>query len=401
MGTMFSKVLPKIVAYPIAGVMASGSLAKKLNKKVGEKQGAYLLSQLNKSLPGNVTGELGLELGDLTDTARKYPEVIDCLGKATNKTFYEELLKVSGGLEFKRQLENFLDKYGMRCSGEIDITKPRWNEDPTQLIPSILSNIRTTLPGEHRAKFKHGEIEADQAAQEILSQFSSFEKRSISRLIKLYRNLMGTRENHKFIVIMLLDIYKQALLEEGRILVQKGILRGEEDVFYFTLEELISLAENSFLGNLQEIVAEREKQHELDQKLIPPRVMTSEGEIITGKLRNVQAPEGAIIGTPVSAGVVEGTARVVLKLEDAKLNPGEILVAPYTDPGWTPLFISIKGLITEVGGTMTHGSVVAREYGIPAVVGIDKATEIIPDGAYIRVNGTEGFVQILNKDKHE
>jgi len=88
---------------------------------------------------------------------------------------------------------------------------------------------------------------------------------------------------------------------------------------------------------------------------------------------------------------------VVLRLEDAKLNPGEILVAPYTDPGWTPLFISIKGLITEVGGTMTHGSVVAREYGVPAVVGIDKATEIIKDGSLIRVNGTEGFVQILSE----
>lgn len=88
---------------------------------------------------------------------------------------------------------------------------------------------------------------------------------------------------------------------------------------------------------------------------------------------------------------------MVLRLEDAKLNPGEILVAPYTDPGWTPLFISIKGLITEVGGTMTHGSVVAREYGVPAVVGIDKATEIIKDGSLIRVNGTEGFVQILSE----
>ncbi|TGE38769.1 phosphoenolpyruvate synthase [Desulfosporosinus fructosivorans] len=397
METMFPNVLAKIVAYPITGILASGSLAKKLSKKVGDKQGAYLLSQLNKSLPGNVTGELGLELGDLTDIARKYPEVIDYLGRATIESFYEDLLRVSGGFEFKRQLEIFLDKYGMRCSGEIDITKPRWNEDPTQLVPSILSNIRTTTFGEHREKFKRGEIEADQAAKEILSQFSYFEKRSISRLIKLYRNLMGTRENHKFIVIMLLDIYKRAILEEGRLLVQKGILRGEQDVYYFTMEELISLVENRFSGGAQEIVEEREKQHVLDQKLTPPRVMTSEGEIITGKLRDVQAPAGALIGTPVSAGIVEGIARVVLRLEDAKINPGEILIAPYTDPGWTPLFISIKGLITEVGGTMTHGSVVAREYGIPAVVGIDKATEIIKDGSLIRINGTEGFVQILSE----
>lgn len=397
MRNMFPEVLAKIVAYPIAGVMASGSLTKKLNKKVGDKQGAYLLSQLNKSLPGNVTAELGLKLGDLTDTARKYPEVISYLEKANSRNFYEDLLKISGGLEFKRQLDSFLDKYGMRCSGEIDITKPRWNEDPTQLVPSILSNIRTTAFGEHREKFKQGEMEAEHAAKEILSQFSFLEKRRIRWLIKLYRNLMGTRENHKFVVIMLLDIYKHAILEEGRGLVERGTLPREQDVFYFTMEELITLVENRFSGNIKEIIEEREKQHVLDQKLIPPRVITSEGEIITGKLRDIQAPVGALIGTPVSAGVVEGIARVVLRLEDAKLNPGEILVALYTDPGWTPLFISIKGLITEVGGTMTHGSVVAREYGVPAVVGIDKATEIIKDGSLIRVNGTEGFVQILSE----
>lgn len=397
MGTMFPKVLSKVVAYPIAGVLASGSLAKKLKKKVGDKQSANLLSQLNKSLPGNVTTEMGLELGDLTDTARKYHEVIDYLEKAKILSFYEELPKVRGGLEFKRQLESFLNKYGMRCSGEIDITKPRWNEDPTQLVPSILSNIRTTVSGEHREKFKRGEIEAEHAANEIVAQFSSFEKRRISRLVKLYRNLMGMRENHKFIVIMLLDIYKRAILEEAGTLVGKGILSGENDVFYLALEELISLVENRFPGNIQESIAERVKQHEINQKLTPPRVMTSEGEIITGKLCDSQAPVGALVGTPVSAGIVEGIARVVLRLEDAKINPGEILVAPYTDPGWTPLFISIKGLITEVGGAMTHGSVIAREYGIPAVVGIEKATEIIKDGSLIRVNGTEGYVEILHK----
>lgn len=397
MGYMFPKVMAKVVAYPIAGILASGSLTRKLKKKVGDKQSAYLLSRLNRSLPGNVTTELGLELGDLTDTARKYPEIIDYLEKAQNSNFYEELLKVRGGLEFKSVLDKFLSKYGMRCSGEIDITKLRWNEDPTQLVPSILTNLRTTVPGEHWQKFKQGEIEAEHAANEIIAQFTFLEKIRISRLVKLYRNLLGMRENHKFLVIMILDIYKRAILEEARILVGKGILRVAQDVFYFTLEELIIMAENRFSGNIQEIVEERAKQHEFNQKLVPPRVMTSEGEIITGKPRDIQAPVGALVGTPVSAGVVEGIARVILRLEDAKLNPGEILVAPYTDPGWTPLFISIKGLITEVGGTMTHGSVIAREYGIPAVVGIDKATEIIKDGSRIRVNGTEGYVQILSE----
>ncbi len=223
-----------------------GSLEKKLKNKVGDKQCAYLLSQLNKSLPGNITIELGLKLGDVSDTARKYPEVINYLKKAESKTFYKELIKVRGGVEFKQEFEEFLKQYGMRCAGEIDITKPRWNEDPTQLISSIMSNIRTSTPGEHREKFKQGKFDAEEAAKEILSQFGLIEKIRVSRLIKLYRNLMGLREHHKFIIIKLLDIYKRGILEEAHILVEKRVIQHEQDVFYLTLDELIKLEENRF-----------------------------------------------------------------------------------------------------------------------------------------------------------
>jgi phosphoenolpyruvate synthase/pyruvate phosphate dikinase len=396
MGTMLPKeVLSSVVVYWLTAVVAAGSLVKKLKKQVGEQQAAYLLSQLNKSLPGNVTTELGLALGDLADTARKYPEVIGFLQQTQHRNFYEELLEVRGGSDFKQELEKFLRQYGMRCSGEIDITRPRWYEDPAQIIPSVLSNIHTTMPGEHRQKFMQGEIEADRAAKEILARFGFLGRRRMARLIDLYRNLMGLREHHKFIMIRLLDIYKRAILEEADAFVQKGILRDKHDVFYLTLDELIILEANRFTSNIQDLVEARAKEYEADQKLVPPRVMTSEGEIITGQLHDGEAPAGALIGTPVSAGIVEGVARVILRVEDAKLNPGDILVAPYTDPGWTPLFTSVVGLITEIGGMMSHGSVIAREYGIPAVVGITKATEIIKDGARIRVNGTAGYVQIL------
>lgn len=395
MGNILPDVLSQVPVYWIAGQIAAGDLEGKLKKKIGDQRGAYLLSKLNKSLPGNVTTELGLKLGDLADIARKYPEVIDYLDKASNETFYAELLKVDGGAEFKLELDKFLKDYGMRCSGEIDITKPRWYEEPMQLVSPILSHIRTSAPGEHREKFRQGEIEAQHAAAEILVQFGFLERTQISRLIKVYRNLLGMREHHKFAVVKHLDIYRRAILEEAHGLVQKGILSREDDVFWLSLDELIALEENRFSGSVEDHIAGLKKQYERYEKLTPPRVMTSEGEIISGKLTDREVPEGALVGLPVSAGIAEGVARVVVKLEEAKLNPGEILVAPYTDPGWTPLFTSAIGLVTEVGGMMTHGSVVAREYGIPAVVGIDKATEIIKDGARIRIDGTEGYVQIL------
>jgi pyruvate,water dikinase len=372
-----------------------------LKSQYGEKQGAYMFSRLNKSLPGNVTSESGLEVGDLADTARKYPEVVEYLQRADDGTFYAELLQVDGGPEFKRALDRFMDQYGVRSPGEIDITNPRWKDSPTLLVTPILSHIRSVGPGEHRERFRRGEADADLATREILSDLRKarlgfFKAKAMARLIRVYRNLMGMREYPKYLIMQQFDVFRQGILCEARSLVDKGVLSREQDAFYLSLDELLELEEGRFSGNIGELVASREKRLEQFQKLSAPRVMTSEGEIIRGKRRATGAPEGAIIGTPASAGIAEGIARVVLRPEDADLKPGEILVAPFTDPGWTPLFNSAKGLVTEVGGMMTHGSVIAREYGIPAVVGAENATSIIKNGARIRVDGNEGFVQILD-----
>jgi rifampicin phosphotransferase len=131
------------------------------------------------------------------------------------------------------------------------------------------------------------------------------------------------------------------------------------------------------------------------QALTPPRVLTSDGEIIAGSYRRDSVPTGALVGLPVSAGIIEGRARIILDLAEADLEAGDILVTAYTDPSWTPLFVAITGLVTEVGGLMTHGAVIAREYGLPAVVGVEQATRLIRDGQRIRVNGTDGYVEVL------
>jgi pyruvate,water dikinase len=124
-------------------------------------------------------------------------------------------------------------------------------------------------------------------------------------------------------------------------------------------------------------------------------VLTSEGEVVAGKFQRVEAPDGALVGLPVSAGSIEGRARVMLDMSEADLEPGDILVTAYTDPSWTPVFLLIAGLVTEVGGLMTHGAVIAREYGLPAVVGVEHATRLIRDGQQIRVHGTDGYIEFL------
>ena len=144
-----------------------------------------------------------------------------------------------------------------------------------------------------------------------------------------------------------------------------------------------------------EIIRQRKDAFRSYQALTPPRVLTSDGEVIAGTYRRDDVPAGALVGLPVSAGTIEGRARVILDVAQADLEAGDILVTAYTDPSWTPLFVAIKGLVTEVGGLMTHGAVIAREYGLPAVVGVEQATQQIRDGQRIRVHGTDGYVEIL------
>ncbi|MEC1263118.1 PEP-utilizing enzyme, partial [Bacillus swezeyi] len=168
---------------------------------------------------------------------------------------------------------------------------------------------------------------------------------------------------------------------------------AKEDVYYLSFKEFKDAVSTNRLD--YEVIKERKAEYEHYEKLTPPRLMTSEGEVITGEYGRENLPEGALAGIPVSSGVIEGRARVILKLEEADIEEGDILVTPFTDPSWTPLFVSIKGLVTEVGGLMTHGAVIAREYGLPAVVGVENATKDIKDGQKIRINGSEGYIEIL------
>jgi phosphohistidine swiveling domain-containing protein len=143
------------------------------------------------------------------------------------------------------------------------------------------------------------------------------------------------------------------------------------------------------------LVDRRREEFRSYEALTPPRVLTSDGEAVAGSYRRDDLPAGALVGLPVSAGTIEGRARVILDMADADLEPGDILVTAHTDPSWSPLFVAITGLVTEVGGLMTHGAVIAREYGLPAVVGVQDATNLIEDGRRIRVNGTDGYIELL------
>ena len=329
---------------------------------------------------------------------RPHPDVVAFLQHVEDESFLDELPELAGGREARDAIRAWLDTYGMRCVGEIDITRPRWSECPTTLVPILLGNIKNFEPGAGKRRFEQGRQEAWKKEQELLERLRALpdgerKAEETKRMIDRVRTFIGYREYPKYGMVSRYFVYKQALLDEAERLVQAHVLREQEDIFYLTFQELHDVVRTKQVDD--QLVRQRKDAFRSYQALTPPRVLTSDGEVVAGSYRRDDVPAGALVGLPVSAGTVDGRARVVLDMAEADLEPGDILVTAYTDPSWTPLFVAIGGLVTEVGGLMTHGAVIAREYGLPAVVGVEHATRLIRDGQRIRVHGTDGYVEIL------
>jgi phosphoenolpyruvate synthase/pyruvate phosphate dikinase len=387
---------PRSLQVIMAAMEASWWLNEHLQTWLGEKNAA---DTLTLSVPHNVTSEMGLALLEVADVIRPHPIVVAYLQQVKDDGFLDDLPELPGGREARDAIQAFLDEYGMRCAGEIDITRPRWSERPTTLVPMILGNIKTFEPGAGARRFEQGRLEAAKKERELLERLRALpdgEQKAVEtqRMIARVRTFMGYREYPKYGMVSRYFVYKQALLREAARLVQAQVLGDAEDIFYLRFQELHDVVRTHQVDDL--LIRQRKDAFKSYGALTPPRVLTSDGEAVAGAYRRDGLPPGALVGLPVSSGTVEGRARVILDLSEADLEAGDILVTAITDPSWTPLFVVISGLVTEVGGLMTHGAVVAREYGLPAVVGLQNATRLIREGQRIRVHGTDGYVELLS-----
>ncbi|MFF0868899.1 rifamycin-inactivating phosphotransferase [Nonomuraea sp. NPDC003560] len=385
----------------MAGMEAAWWLNDHLEEWLGERNAADVLTQ---SVPHNVTSEMGLALLDVADVIRPHAEVVAFLQRVAAEEregdgFLEELGELPGGREAAEAVRGFLEQYGMRCAGEIDITRTRWSERPAMLVPAILGNVRNFEAGAGARRFEQGRQEALRKEREVLARLRTLpdgERKAAEteRMIARVRTFAGYREFPKYGMVCRYLAYKQALWREADRLVRAGVLRDREDVFFLRFQELQEVVRTGEADG--ELVLRRREDFRWHETLRPPRVLTSDGEVLAGRYQREDVPPGALAGLAVSAGTVEGRARVVLDMARADLAAGDILVTAFTDPSWTPLFVGIAGLVTEVGGLMTHGAVIAREYGLPAVVGVEGATRLIRDGQRIRVHGTDGYVELLD-----
>jgi pyruvate,water dikinase len=395
----------------VAAGMASFNLVDQLASQIPAGQTGIhpqarqnLVLEVTRGLPHNPTTEMDLELWRISNLLRSDPVCLDLIENRSPND-------LSGAYRTRKLpallleiLDGFLDRYGGRGLGEIDMGRKRWQEDPTHVIEVIGSYVQikdsNMTPD---AVFERGR-QSSQAAIQRLSQGLQGSRLGHMKagLLRLAagraRELMGMREHPKFFIVRLLWQFKQDLQEIGQDLVKAGVLADVEDVFYLGFEELIRLStrENT---DWKLLIGERRAayQREALRKQIP-RLLLSDGRAFYEGIRADGDNEHTFSGSPVSPGSLEGLVRVVLDPRQAGLLPGEILVCPGTDPSWTPLFLAAGGLIMEVGGMMTHGAVVAREYGIPAIVGVDQATTRLHTGQRIRMDGAVGRIEILEEN---
>lgn len=329
------------------------------------------LQAVEKAVPHSVTTEMGMAI-------LRIARDLDAQGRRATPDCPE--------------LAAFLREYGHRNTIELDVGIPSWKEDPAYVVDLVNTYIDSRTYAEGLQRFEKAQLEAEAAVHRIrkaMEQAGEAGKaKKVYQLLTDFRAMFGVRELSKFYLRHGLSLYRSVLLDVGRELAAQGRLENPADVFFVTIPDIRS-------GNdLAPVARQNRETYALEMNRVAPRVLTSTGESIHAPV--MDAGENALVGIPVSPGVIEGTVRILTQPEEGDcLEVGDILVTTGTNPSWTPLFLKLGGLIMETGGPISHGSVVAREYGLPAVAGVVNATRQLKDGQRVRINGETGSVELL------
>lgn len=386
--TMLGRELMEVIGPVGAGILTITAPAALLRGVASKEETDTVLG----GAPHNVTMRMNLELWGMAERARAHHDLFTATppGELAERYLRGELPDVG--------MAGFLDDYGHRTAAEVDIGVPRWREDPTPLFGVIAEHLRSP-GGEQAPDRRHGR--AATAAESMLAELERrvVRVRPVRGLLAVFlmrrsRELAGMREYAKFAWLVPFAEMRRQLSMAGEDLASRGLLDRADDVFFLEPAELRAAAREGV--DHRGTVAERRRFHrrELRRRSVPATLLT-DGTDVTTTLPRPPMVEGGLAGVPAAPGRAEGRARVVLDPAGARVEPGEILVAPTTDPGWTPLFMTAAGLVSDTGSTIAHGPTVAREYGIPAVICVLDATTVIRTGDLLRVDGVEGTVTVL------
>jgi pyruvate,water dikinase len=379
----FVQVPPRTAAAPVAGFLALGLAARLLrgHARPGE------LGTVLRGVPHNVTTEMDLALWDLAVRLRDDPDSVAAL----TGTGPAELAGCRDAWPpvLATGMAGFLDAHGRRAVAEIDLGLPRWSDDPAHLLGVLANYVRLTDPDRAPdAVFARSAAEADAVIERLAGRVGGWRARVVTVALRRARDLVGLRELPKYWLVTVLAAARAELAAVGADLSDRGRLEHPDDVFFLSLTEAREDLDRRDLVRTRRAAYDRE----LRRRHVP-RLVYSDGTEPEALAPEIAPADGALTGVPASAGTVTGPVRVITDPLGAHLDPGDVLVCPSTDPGWTPLFLTAGGLVMEMGGSNSHGAVVAREYGLPAVVGVRDAVARLADVTTVRVDGTGGRVE--------
>lgn len=420
--TFLDRHLPRTFRLFLSGVasgMASYNLLRVLTKDLPGISTDKIL-EITRGLPNNPTTEMDLALWQAAQTIGRDAASAEAFRDQTAAALAAAYQSTTLPAAAQLALNRFMARYGSRGLAEIDLGRPRWSEDPTHVIEVVAGYLQITDPAQAPdAVFARSAAVANAAVDELAAAARQghggwLKTRQVRFAASRTRGLIALRESPKFFVVRLFGILRTELLRVGRELVETGKLRQPDDLCYLSFAELAAFADagnhrkgTKGMGHVgeglewsadwTEIISQRREAYRREglRRQIP-RLLLSDGRAFYAGIRTAGTTAGALTGSPVSPGSVTGRVRVVLDPRRAGLLPGEIMVCCGTDPSWTPLFLTAAGLVMEVGGLMTHGAVVAREYGIPAVVGVDRATERLQTGQLVSLNGSTGEIRLVD-----
>jgi rifampicin phosphotransferase len=348
-------------------------------------------------LGNNANANAGLVLWRLAVIAHEEPAVARALGGAVAfADLRAQLMGEPGGGRFVEAWDGFMAEHGHHARGELELMNPRWSEQPEETLDQVRSYIDALGSHDFQGQFE-GLVEGREAAErEIRSRLRNPVKRWLfGYLLRKARTCSPIRENLKNEMVRQLAGVRRVLLELGRRAAARGAVGHPDDVFFLAMDELPSMAGGEEV--LSRIVRRRAR-YERDLTLRPPPIVVGRFDPARHVVEEAIDPDlRTLEGFGVNPGTATGPARVILRAGVGKVQPGEILVAPFTDPGWTPYFLNAAAIVMDQGGLLSHGSIVAREFGIPAVVNVGPATSIIETGQLLRVDGARGTVTILEE----
>jgi len=385
----FARFFPELAPLVLAGMGSFGMAFRLLGDRVTPDE----RDAVRRALPHNPTTQMDLALWALAATLRVDEACARVLHERSPQDLAADYREGALPAPLQEGLADFLRAYGHRGVAEIDLGLARWADDPAHVLGVLATYLRMDAADAPDARFRATAERAEALVDELASRRGRLVAPVVRFGLRRGRDLAGLREAPKATLMALTArVRSQLLLPVAEELARAGRLERAEDLFFLDLREVRDLVRGS--ADLRPVIRERRASYEAElHRRHVPRLLLSDGTE-PAPAGDQASADGALRGAPASAGVVTGTARVICDPMDARLEPGEILVAPSTDPGWTPLFLTAGGLVMEMGGAMSHGAVVAREYGIPAVVGVPEATERIRTGETVTVDGSAGTVMV-------